>query len=67
VSEPTSTRIDLATGQATTGRHTFVGMPVTGFAVRTLRNGTLACATGACQGNYASAFPFSYTRDISYP
>jgi hypothetical protein len=33
------------------------GLPVVGFAVRTFRNGSLSCATGACQGNFGGLFP----------
>jgi hypothetical protein len=59
--------MDLATGTATSGVHVFSGLPVMGLAVRTFRNGTLACTGGACQGNYGGAFPFKYTRRITPP
>ena len=39
---------------------TSLGLPVTGFMIRTFANGTLNCASGACQGNYASLFAHSY-------
>jgi hypothetical protein len=60
-----STRIDLATGNVTPGAHTYSGLPLLGFAVRTFRNGTLTCSAGACQGNYGGAFPFKYTRQVT--
>jgi hypothetical protein len=40
----------------------FLGLPVTGFMVRTFSNGTLTCASGACQGNYASLFDHAYSN-----
>jgi hypothetical protein len=65
---PSSIRVDLASGQLTSGPHAFSGLPVVGFVVRTFTNGTLSC-TGApaCQGNYGGAFPFRYRRSISSP
>jgi len=44
---------------------TFFGLPVTGFMVRTFSNGTLACSSGNCQGNYASLFEHAYTNNIA--
>ena len=61
---PTSTRTDVSTGEVATGAHTFRGLPITGFTVRTFENGTLRCGAGACQGNYGGAFPFKYGRNI---
>jgi len=61
----TSTRLDVVSGATTTGSHSFVGLPVVGFTVRTFQNGTLTCGGLACQGNYASAFPLKYRRSIS--
>lgn len=44
---------------------TFFGLPVTGFMVRTFRNGNLTCAGAAtCQGNYGSLFNHSYNTRI---
>lgn len=43
----------------------FFGLPVTGFMVRTFSNGGLTCATGACQGNYASLFDHAYRNLIT--
>ena len=40
------------------------GLPVTGFMIRTFSNGTLTCASGACQGNYASLFDHAYANNI---
>jgi hypothetical protein len=61
---PGSTRTDIATGQVTAGAHTYTGLPMTGFVMRTLRNGTLSCAAGTCQGNYGAAFPLRYGRNV---
>ena len=33
--------------------------------IRTFANGTLTCASGACQGNYASLFDHAYTNNIT--
>ena len=56
----------IGVGAATTGRAvTFLGLPVTGFMVRTFDNGTLTCATGSCQGNYSALFPHSYVTTIT--
>jgi hypothetical protein len=60
---PGSQRID-STGAVHTGRHRYHGLPGIGFAVRTFSNGTLACAAGACQGNYGGAFPLFGKRQI---
>jgi hypothetical protein len=43
----------------------FFGLPVTGFMIRTFSNGTLTCASGACQGNYASLFDHAYRNSIA--
>ena len=43
----------------------FLGLPVTGFMVRTFSNGTITCASGGCQGNYASLFDHAYTNNIA--
>jgi hypothetical protein len=60
-----STRIDIATGAVRQGSHTYVGLPVVGFMVRSLQNGTLSCNGAACQGNYGSAFALRTTRSVS--
>lgn len=44
---------------------TFFGLPVTGFMIRTLRNGNLTCGTATCQGNYGSLFNHSYVTTIA--
>jgi len=69
-SEPGSTMTDLATGAVTVGRFELFGLPMTGFMVRTFRNGTLRCITNSglqtgCQGNYAGSFPHRYVRTIT--
>jgi hypothetical protein len=46
------------------GLTTFVGLPVTGFMVRTFANGGLTCGSAACQGNYGAAFTHSYVTTI---
>jgi hypothetical protein len=61
----TSTRIDHATGAITTGAHTFVGLPMVGLQLRSFSNGTLACSTGACMGNYGGAYPLGYRRRVT--
>lgn len=65
----TSQRISLGTnapvmGAVTPGAVTFVGLPVTGFMIRTFANGGLTCGTAACQGNYGAAFGHSYRTTI---
>jgi hypothetical protein len=47
------------------GPITMAGLPVTGFMIRTFSNGTLTCASGACQGNYASLFDHAYSNVIT--
>jgi hypothetical protein len=49
---------------ATSVPATFFGLPVTGFMIRTFRNGNLSCGTATCQGNYGSLFNHSYTTRI---
>jgi hypothetical protein len=65
VSGGTSTRMNVLSGATTSGSHSFVGLPVVGFTVRTFRNGTLDCGGVSCQGNYGSAFPLKYLRSIA--
>jgi hypothetical protein len=65
VSLPSSTRTSMLTGQATTGSHTYHGLPVVGFFARTFVNGTLSCGAGACQGNYGGAFPMRYVPGVA--
>jgi hypothetical protein len=60
----TSTATDLATGATTTGAFRVMGLPATGFLVRSFSNGTLTCSSTACQGNYASAFAHKAERAI---
>ena len=63
-------RVDLSMGllavaAPATGAATYFGLPVTGFMVRTFRNGNLTCGTGTCQGNYGSLFEHSYLNTIT--
>jgi hypothetical protein len=51
-------------GAVTAGVVTFVGLPVTGFMIRTFNNGSLTCGTATCQGNYGSAFSHSFSTTI---
>ena len=44
---------------------TFFGLPVTGFMVRTFRNGALTCTTGTCSGNYGGLFLHAYRTRIA--
>jgi hypothetical protein len=62
----TSQRVSLSPtiGVAALGVATFIGLPVTGFMVRTFANGQLVCGTAACQGNYGAAFGHSYRTTI---
>jgi hypothetical protein len=64
-STASSTRFDWTTGQSTTGAHRFIGLPMLAFSARVLRNGTLRCDAGTCLGNYGSAFPFKYQRNVT--
>jgi hypothetical protein len=52
-------------GAITAGVQTYFGLPVTGFMVRTFRNGNLTCGTATCQGNYGSVFEHSYRTLIT--
>jgi len=61
----TSTRLNVLGGATATGSHSFAGLPVVGFTVRTFQNGTLNCGGASCQGNYGSAFALKYRRSIS--
>jgi hypothetical protein len=65
VSDATSIRTPLATGVGVAGAHTFRGLPVVGFAMRTFDNGNLTCGTATCQGNYGGSVQHSYTNAIT--
>lgn len=41
------------------------GLPMVGFMVRTLKNGTLTCGLSACQGNYGGSTPHRYRRTVT--
>ena len=62
---PTSTKTVISSGAVINGAHIYTGLPMTGFMVRTLENGTLTCATGSCQGNYGGNMPLQYSRSIT--
>lgn len=55
----------------TVGAVTFFGLPVTGFMIRTFKNGTVSCpgttagTTTTCQGNYSNLFNHSYLNTIT--
>jgi hypothetical protein len=55
----------LATTLVTGAPATFFGLPVTGFMIRSLKNGNLLCGTATCQGNYGSLFNHSYNTFIA--
>jgi hypothetical protein len=61
----TSDTIDIGGATVTAGvDHTYLGLPVTGFMVRTFNNGTLTCGAATCQGNYGSLFGHKFRQDI---
>jgi len=62
VASGTTTR--LSDGVVAEVRHTIAGQPAVGFALRSFRNGNLQCGSLVCQGNYAGALPFAYSRSI---
>lgn len=63
-----STVTDVATGTTSAGAMFIEGLPIVGFVARSFSNGSLMCASDACQGNYASAFPHKTLRSIlSFP
>ena len=63
-------RLTQTAGSFTTIAGTFVGLPVTGFMVRTLTNNAVTCVrggttvTGGCQGNYGSLFEHAYRTSV---
>jgi hypothetical protein len=61
----TSDTIDIGGATVTAAvDHTYLGLPVTGFMVRTFNNGTLTCGAASCQGNYGSLFGHKFRQDI---
>jgi hypothetical protein len=56
---------NVAAAAVTAGTATYLGLPVTGFMIRTFANGQLTCGTAACQGNYGALFQHSYTTLIN--
>jgi len=62
----TGTTINTRTGTTVAGGvHTYYGLPVTGFMVRTFNNNTVACGTATCQANYGSLFRHNYRTLIN--
>ena len=63
-------RLTQTAGSFTTVAGTFVGLPVTGFMVRTFTNNAIDCTrggvvvAGGCQGNYGSLFPHAYRTTV---
>jgi len=64
-SAASSMRMDGRTGAVVSGPHSYSGLPVVGFTVRSMTNGQLTCSAGRCQGNYGGAFPLKFSRTIS--
>ena len=74
VTAPTSSAMDSlgtsmrwasgSTDAPVAGAHRYMGLPFTGFTVRTFRNDAVSCQSGICQGNYGGAFPLKYQRSI---
>ena len=65
-----SNAINVNTGAASTAAQNYRGLPVIGFMVRTLFNGSLNCSgagggTSTCQGSYGSAFDHKYIATIT--
>jgi hypothetical protein len=54
----------LANGATANQRVRLYGIPMIGFMARTLRNGTLDCGGGNCQGNYGAALPHHFRREL---
>jgi len=65
-----STLNQSGTATGLNGPRTYVGLPVTGFMVRTLTNNAVDCVrggvtvAGGCQGNYSALFPHAYRTTI---
>ena len=63
-------RLTQTAGSFTAVAGTFVGLPVTGFMVRTLTNNAVDCVrggttvAGGCQGNYSALFPHAYRTTV---
>jgi hypothetical protein len=65
VSNADSQALDLRTGTVTQRAFSVRGLPMTGFMIRSFRNGTLSCAGAACQGNYGGLFKHRRVREIA--
>jgi hypothetical protein len=63
-------RMTQAAGSFVAVPGTFVGLPVTGFMLRTLTNNAVDCVrggvtvAGGCQGNYSALFPHAYRTTV---
>jgi hypothetical protein len=64
VSLTSSSRVEAGSGAVSSGAFRVLGLPMTGFMLRTFRNGNLTCGSGTCQGNYGSAFAHQPVRSV---
>jgi hypothetical protein len=64
---PTSTWMDLRTGETGSGPVSVAGYAAAGFMIRTLTNAMLPCGAMACQRNFASAQPHRRIHLYSRP
>jgi hypothetical protein len=62
---PSSTAIDLATGDITTGAHKFSGLPAVGFATWSFDNGLLDCNGQVCKGTYGVGFAHAMVPSVT--
>jgi len=64
---PSSDRVALGgiASVVTAGAQTYVGLPVTGFMVRTFQNNVVPCGTLTCQANYGGLFLNGYRTTIT--
>jgi len=71
VTSTTGTSTNVNTGiAAAAGPQVYRGLPVVGFMIRTLFNGTLSCTNSAgtaasCQGSYGSLFDHRFAQSIT--
>jgi hypothetical protein len=57
----------LSDGNVLNERIRLYGLPVTGFMLRTLKNDTIACSAGNCQGNYGGSATHRFKRRVAAP
>jgi hypothetical protein len=62
---PTSTAIDLATGNVITGSHRFKGLPVVGFSAWIFNNGFLDCGGTTCRATFGMNLPHHGIRNVT--